>query len=46
MLASGQQYAATAWWLAAWPGLAITLLSLSLIFLGNWLRDVYDPRSE
>ncbi len=45
MLSSGQQYAATAWWLAAWPGLAITLLSLSLIFLGNWLRDVYDPRS-
>lgn len=45
MLSSGQQYAATAWWLAAWPGLAITLISLSLIFLGNWLRDVYDPRS-
>jgi peptide/nickel transport system permease protein len=46
MLSSGQQYAATAWWLATFPGLAITLLSLSLIFLGNWLRDVFDPRSS
>lgn len=45
MLSNGQQYAATAWWLPAWPGLTITSLSLSLIFLGNWLRDVYDPRS-
>lgn len=46
MLSNGQQYVATAWWLATFPGLAITLLSLSLIFLGNWLRDVFDPRKS
>lgn len=44
LLSQGQQYVATAWWLATFPGIAITLLSLSLIFLGNWLRDVFDPR--
>ena len=44
LLAQGQQYVATAWWLSTFPGLAITLFSLSLIFLGNWLRDLFDPR--
>lgn len=44
LLSQGQPYVSTAWWLATFPGLAITLLSLSLIFLGNWLRDVFDPR--
>jgi len=45
LLAQGQQYVATAWWLSTFAGLAITLFSLSLIFLGNWLRDVFDPRT-
>ncbi|MDQ3398116.1 MAG: ABC transporter permease [Deinococcota bacterium] len=44
MLADGRNYLATAWWLATFPGLFITLLGLSLIFLGDWLRDVLDPR--
>lgn len=44
MLSTGREYISTAWWLATFPGLAITTLSLSLIFLGNWLRDVFDPR--
>lgn len=46
MLATGREYVTTAWWLATFPGVAITLLSLSLIFLGNWLRDVADPRTK
>lgn len=45
MLADGRNYVATAWWLAALPGLMITLLTLSLIFIGDWLRDKFDPRS-
>lgn len=45
LLAQGQQYVATAWWLSTFAGLSITLFSLSLIFLGNWLRDVFDPRT-
>lgn len=45
MLADGRNYVATAWWLAALPGIMITTLTLSLIFLGDWLRDRLDPRS-
>jgi peptide/nickel transport system permease protein len=44
MLADGRQYVATAWWLAVAPGLAITMTVLGIIFLGDWLRDVLDPR--
>ena len=44
MLADGRNYVATAWWLATFPGVFITLLCLSLIFMGDRLRDVLDPR--
>lgn len=44
MLADGRNYVATAWWLATFPGLAITFVSLALIFLGDWMRDMLDPR--
>ena len=44
MLADGRNYVATSWWLATFPGLTITVLCLSLIFLGDRLRDVLDPR--
>jgi peptide/nickel transport system permease protein len=46
MLADGRNYVATAWWLATFPGIFITLLCLSLIFLGDWLRDLLDPRIQ
>jgi len=46
MLADGRDYVATAWWVATFPGIFITLLCLSLIFLGDWLRDVLDPRTS
>ena len=46
MLADGRTYVATAWWLATFPGLMITLLCLSLIFIGDWLRDLLDPRIQ
>lgn len=44
MLADGRDYLATAWWLATFPGVAITLLGLGLLFVGDWLRDLLDPR--
>lgn len=46
MLADGRTYLATNWWLATFPGLAITVCVLGIIFLGDWLRDVLDPRSQ
>lgn len=45
MLASGRNYVATAWWLAAFPGIAIFLVVMSSNLIGDWLRDRYDPRS-
>jgi len=44
MLADGRNYIATAWWLATFPGLAIMLTVLAVNLLGDWLRDVLDPR--
>ncbi|WP_284037944.1 ABC transporter permease [Neobacillus sp. 114] len=44
MLTDGRNYLATNWWLATFPGLAITITVLGIIFLGDWLRDVLDPR--
>jgi len=43
MVAEGRNYLSTAWWLAFWPGLAITLVTMSLNLLSNWLRVATDP---
>ncbi len=45
ILSDGRDYVATSWWLATFPGVAITITVLAIIFLGDWLRDVLDPRS-
>jgi peptide/nickel transport system permease protein len=45
MLASGRNYVATSWWLAALPGIAIFLVVMSSNLIGDWIRDRYDPRS-
>ncbi len=44
MLAAGRKYLTSAPWIAMWPGLAIMYTSLSMNLLGDWLRDVLDPR--
>src|SRR5690625_1668268 len=46
MLNSGKDYLAESWWVATFPGLAITFTTLGIIFLGDWLRDVLDPRMQ
>ncbi|MDN4608021.1 ABC transporter permease [Sporosarcina highlanderae] len=46
ILSDGRDYLATSWWLATFPGVAITVTVLGIIFLGDWLRDVLDPRSQ
>ncbi len=43
MLSDGQQYVATAWWLATFPGLALFGLVLSVNLLGDAVRDRLDP---
>ena len=46
MLADGRAYLSTAWWLATFPGLCIMLSVLGINLLGDWLRDVLDPRLQ
>ena len=46
ILSDGRDYLATSWWLATFPGIAITISVLGIIFLGDWLRDVMDPRGK
>ncbi len=43
MLSDGRQYINSAWWMTAYPGIAITITVLGVVFLGDWLRDFLDP---
>ena len=44
MLAAGRKYLQAYPWIAAFPGLSIMFTSLGMNLLGDWLRDVLDPR--
>lgn len=44
MLAEGREHIYSAWWIVTFPGLAIMITVLSINFLGDWLRDYFDPR--
>jgi len=44
MLSNGRQYIRAAWWVCAFPGIAIMLSILSLNLLGDGLRDALDPK--
>ncbi len=44
MLSDGRAYVGSAWWIATFPGIAITTSVLGIIFVGDWLRDVLDPK--
>jgi ABC-type dipeptide/oligopeptide/nickel transport system permease subunit len=44
MLADNRDYLTTSWWLAVFPGLAISTTVLAFNLLGDGVRDAYDPR--
>lgn len=44
MIAAGRQYLDEAYWISTMPGVAILLLVVSMNFLGDWLRDHWDPK--
>lgn len=46
MLADGRLYLTVAWWIVAFPGIAIFLTVLAGNLLGDWLRDELDPRQQ
>ena len=44
MIGEGRRFLLTNWWQSIFPGIAILLTVMSLNFLGDWLRDHFDPR--
>lgn len=45
MLADGQLYIRSAWWISVFSGLAIMLTTLSINVVGDMLRDIADPKA-
>jgi peptide/nickel transport system permease protein len=44
MVADSRDYLSLAWWAPTLPGLAILITVLGINFLGDWVRDSFDPR--
>jgi peptide/nickel transport system permease protein len=42
LLAEGQPYLASAWWVTTFPGIALTLTVIAVSLIGDWLRDRLD----
>lgn len=45
IISDARSFFSRAWWLATFPGLAIMITVLSINFLGDALRDIFDVRS-
>ncbi len=44
MLGAGREYINTGqWWIATFPGLVLTLTTIGVSRIGDWVRDVLDP---
>jgi len=46
VLNSGQRALTTVWWIAVEPGILLFLTVLAFNFLGDGVRDAFDPRSQ
>lgn len=46
MIADGQEYIYSGWWVSALPGVVIVLAVLAFNFLGDGLRDALDPKGS
>ena len=46
MVATGRDYLFTAWWVATWPGIAISVLVLAVNMFASWLRVAADPQQR
>jgi peptide/nickel transport system permease protein len=44
MLSESRDFLYVAWWLAAFPGAALAVTALGINLVGDWLRDLLDPR--
>jgi peptide/nickel transport system permease protein len=43
MVGDERQYVGISWWTSFFPGVAIAMVVMSGNFLGDWIRDHYDP---
>jgi peptide/nickel transport system permease protein len=46
MIADGQDYLLSAWWVSTFPAIALIATVVAINLLGDGLRDVLDPRGE
>jgi microcin C transport system permease protein len=44
LLQQAQNYFTIAWWLAVYPSLAMIISLTALTFIGEGIREAYDPR--
>jgi len=43
-IAVGRDYISVAWWMSTMPGLVLFVTVISLNMLGDWIRDITDPK--
>jgi peptide/nickel transport system permease protein len=46
LMAEGRESISWAWWIATFPGAAISVAVIAFNLLGDGLRDVLDPRTR
>jgi peptide/nickel transport system permease protein len=46
MVLDGVEPIRVAWWVSFFPGMAILLAAMGINLLGDWLRDILDPRQR
>ena len=46
MLSESRDFLYVAWWLTTFPGAALALTALGVNLVGDWLRDVLDPKFQ
>ncbi len=44
MVSNGRNYLVNQWWLSVFPSIVIMLIVFQISLIGDWLRDVLDPR--
>lgn len=45
LVATGRSFALDAWWYGVFPGAALLLAAIGFNLLGDWARDLLDPRT-
>ncbi|MDE0092157.1 MAG: ABC transporter permease subunit [Oligoflexia bacterium] len=46
LFSQAEKHVTTAWWLALFPSIALFSALLSLTFIGNGMRDAFDPKEH